>query len=186
MPKKSKIHADKKHAGHQHTEHAKKPHKEEHPHAHHVHHHHEHHAHPEHHTETPESFMKRESNIEDHLIENMVKIQKVHTDLAEKFDKLAKEISNLLALFELAAKNFSVHPATKVGGENDKAFLEKIDRLLEQNKTIAKGLTLMEDSMRKKMYHPQPQNAAPGEETPAEEEQEFTPSIKTNRPLPRF
>lgn len=124
-----------------------------------------------------------DSGIEDKLVENLVSLQKVHIDLAEKFDKLSKEISSLLALFEIAARSFSKHPATKVA-ETDKEFLEKIDKLLEQNKTIAKGLALMEDQMRKKMYR----QAAPTEEAEVKEApaEEYAPSIKSSRPMPRF
>ena len=123
------------------------------------------------------------SGIEDKIVENLVSLQKVHIDLAEKFDKLTKEISSLLGLFEIAARSFSKHPASKIT-ENDKEFLEKIDKLLEQNKTIAKGLALMEDQMRKKMYH----QTAPSEEVEVKGEitEEYSPSIKSNRPMPRF
>ena len=135
-----------------------------------------------------------EAKIEDRLLENIIELQKVHTNLAEKFDKLTKEISSLLALFELAARNFSKHPATKIA-ETDKEFLEKIDRLLEQNKTIAKGLTLMEEHIRKKMYSEHTSEHTAEEKENIEEvseletavTNEYSPSIKTNnRPLPRF
>ncbi len=141
-----------------------------------------------------------EKNIEDKILENLIELQKVHTGIAEKFDKLTKEISNLLALFELAARNFSKNPAVKVG-ESDKEFLDKIDKLLEQNKTIAKGLTLMEEQMRKKLYS-EPHNLSKDSEikerseevvggNPAQQDslitEEYSPSMKfNNRPLPRF
>ncbi len=141
---------------------------------------------------------KSETGLEDKILENIIDLQKVHTNMAEKFDKLAKEISNLLALFELAARDFSKHPAVKIG-ESDKEFLDKIDRLLDQNKTIAKGLTLMEEQLRKKMYveHPiehldqhQEQNLEEPTETTELSElipEGYTPSMKSNnRPLPRF
>src|SRR3990167_4261338 len=100
----------------------------------------------------------QESPLERTLIENIVELQKVHTDLAEKFDKLAKEISSLLALFEVTARSFTKqNPLGEY--EKDKEFLEKIDRLLDQNKTIAKGLTLMEDRMRARIYGAPPQPA---------------------------
>lgn len=121
------------------------------------------------------------SRIEDKLVENLVALQKVHTELAEKFDKLAKEISNLLALFELAAKNFTNQ--TPNVNEADKEFLDKIDKLLEQNKTIAKGLTLMEEQVRGKSYVT-PYTAP--EQKEEEPQQEYSPPIKTNRPLPKF
>jgi hypothetical protein len=123
---------------------------------------------------------KRRESIETKLIENIIELQKVHTNLAEKFDKLSNEISNLLALFELTAKNFAKQaPAGEF--EKDKTFLEKIDKLLDQNKTIAKGLTLMEDKLRQRVYGSTPEKK---EKKPDEE---FQPSITTeNRPLPRF
>jgi tRNA U34 5-carboxymethylaminomethyl modifying GTPase MnmE/TrmE len=89
--------------------------------------------------------------IQKKIIENLVELQKVHSNLAEKFDKLAHQISNLLSLFESAARTFAEQaPATST--EKDKEFLDKIDRLLDQNKTIAKGLTLMDEKMRERIY----------------------------------
>ena len=78
----------------------------------------------------------------------------------------------------MAARNFAKQSP---GGEfeKDKQFLEKIDRLLDQNKTIAKGLTLMEDRMRARVY-----GAAP--EKKEEQEQQSRAPISSNRPLPRF
>ena len=116
--------------------------------------------------------------LEESLLDNIVKLQKVHTDLAEKFDHLSKEISQLLALFELAAKSFA--KSAPIGEyEKDKEFLEKIDKLLEQNKVLAKGLTLMEERLRERVL------GAPPEEKPRQGE--FEPSIASGkRPLPRF
>lgn len=90
-------------------------------------------------------------SLEEKIVHNLVELQKVHTDLAEKFTKLSNQISQLLTLFEMSAREFSKQinmPAI----EKDKEFLDKIDKLLEQNKTIAKGLTMMEEKMREKIY----------------------------------
>lgn len=108
--------------------------------------HHEHHPSHEHHHDHVHA-----SPLEQTIIKNLVEIQKVHVDLAEKFDKLAKEISQLLGLFEITAKRFSSHAALGEY-EKDKEFLEKIDTLLDQNKTLAKGLTLMEERMRERVF----------------------------------
>jgi hypothetical protein len=89
--------------------------------------------------------------VEKKLVENMVELQKVHTDLAEKFDKLSKQLSILLNLFEMAARSFATHPAVRAS-EKDKEFLDKVDKLLEQNKVIARGLTLVEERTREKIY----------------------------------
>src|SRR3990167_7177989 len=110
-------------------------------------------------------------------MENLVELQKVHTNLAEKFDKLADQISQLLSLFEMAARSFGEHPANQVA-EKDKEFLEKVDKLLEQNKTIAKGLTIVEERMRERMYGAQ-------KLLPEKEEEPYTPSA-LSRPLPKF
>jgi hypothetical protein len=95
----------------------------------------------------------RHHTLETSLAENIIQLQKVHTDMAEKFDKLTKQISSLLALFETTARSFATNPNIKMA-EKDKEFLDKIDKLLDQNKTIAKGLTLMEHKIREKMYGP--------------------------------
>ncbi len=108
--------------------------------------HHEHRPNHEHHHDHVHA-----SPLEQTIIKNLVEIQKVHVDLAEKFDKLAKEISQLLGLFEITAKRFSSHAALGEY-EKDKEFLEKIDTLLDQNKTLAKGLTLMEERLRERVF----------------------------------
>jgi len=119
------------------------------------------------------------AELEKTLVKNLVELQKVHTNLAEKFDKLSKEISHLLALFEMTARSFAkkLPPGDIV---KDKEFLDKIDALLDQNKTIAKGLTLMEERFREKVYGNPPERERHGEDS-------FRPSLGSrNRPLPRF
>ncbi len=113
------------------------------------------------------------------LAKNLIELQKVHTDLAEKFDKLSKQISELLGLFEMAAKSFAQHPANQVS-EKDTEFLDKIDKLLEQNKTIAKGLTMMEERMREKIY------GFSKDSTKAEEVSKEPYQQSVGRPLPKF
>ena len=126
---------------------------------------------------------EKEFNIERELIRNLVELQKVHTDLAEKFDKLSREISQLLALFETAARSFA--KSTPLGEhEKDRDFLDKIDRLLEQNKVLAKGLTLMEERLRERMYSPQ---QAGGERTEIGQRMIHKENEnESERPLPRF
>ena len=83
---------------------------------------------------------------EELLIENFAGLQKVMTNLSIKFESLASQISTLLQVFELSAKSL-----VKGGGgegEGDKDLLNKIDSLLNQNKTLAKGLVLIEDKLR--------------------------------------
>ena len=111
--------------------------------------------------------------LEKTLIDNFVNLQRVLTNLAVKFDSLSDQISKLLQLFEISAKSFAEKTSElNVGGskEKDKDFLNKIDTLLEQNKTIAKGLTLMEEKLRGRVYSNSssqtPQGFREGQERP--------------------
>ncbi len=96
------------------------------------------------------------TELEKQLIDNFVNLQRVLTNLSVKFDNLSENISKLLQLFEISAKSFVEKlpegATTGVGKEKDREFLSKIDTLLEQNKTIAKGLTLMEEKLRERIY----------------------------------
>ncbi len=123
--------------------------KEHHP-VHHPHVKHAHHTPVEHKQEHPH--VSRQS-LEEQTIHSLVELQKVHINLAEKFDKLTTQIENLLALFEMAARNFAKQPNMQ-NTERDKEFLDKIDKLLDQNKLLAKGLSLMEEKMRERLYGP--------------------------------
>lgn len=102
------------------------------------------------------------------LIENFVNLQKVLANLGSKFDMLSDKISKLLELFEISAKNFAEKQNSREkaeereqkseahSNEKEKEFLEKVDSLLDQNKTIAKGLTLIEEKLREKNYDQYP------------------------------
>lgn len=144
---------------------------------------------------------KELERLQEKIIENLISLQKVHTSLAEKFDKLSMQISNLLSLFEMTARSLSEHPAVAVS-EKDKEFLGKLDKMLEQNKLIAKGLTLVEERVREKVYgqgeENQQQRQNPPQNIPQRAEmqvpqplpsappsEEFRPSI-ASRPLKRF
>jgi hypothetical protein len=80
---------------------------------------------------------------EELLIENFVGLQHAMTNMSIKFGALSDNIVKLLQVFEESAKNFM-----QGGKEGDKELLNKIDSLLGQNKTIAKGLVLMEGKLR--------------------------------------
>ena len=87
------------------------------------------------------------------LVENFVNLQKAVTNLTVKFDNLADQMSKLLQLFEISARSFSEKLATTMPElEKDREFLDKLNKLLEQNKVIAKGLTLMEENIRERVY----------------------------------
>ncbi|MBU2577099.1 MAG: hypothetical protein KKF50_05255 [Nanoarchaeota archaeon] len=105
---------------------------------------------------------------EEILIENFVGLQHAMTNLSIKFGSLSDNISKLLQVFEEAAKNF-----VSGGRSDDKDMLNKINSLLDQNKTIAKGLVLMEGKLRGR--------SEALEEAP---QQQFQPEGERQRPKP--
>lgn len=130
------------------------------------------------HAHTPIHKPTTNQALEERIIHNLVELQKVHTDLSEKFSKLSTQIEQLLTLFEVSARAFAKQ-ANIQGIEKDKEFLDKIDKLLDQNKLIAKGLTLMEGKMRERLYG--------SENTPATAQQPASArQFDVPRPLPRF
>ena len=187
------------HAVH-HPMHHAKPHE-----THHAEHHPTHHNtrplhHAEHHASAKFEANKKvkktgvvSNRLEMNLAQNIVELQKVHAHLAEKFDRLAGQMASLLSLFEGAAKTFTNNPAMKVN-EKDREFLDKIDRLLEQNKIIAKGLTMMEERARSQVYsQAQGVQGVQGVNAPIESSmsqiesgESFRPGLGGRRPLPRF
>jgi hypothetical protein len=104
---------------------------------------------------------------EELLIENFVGLQHAMTNMSIKFGALSDNISKLLQVFEESARNFM-----QGGGENDKDLLKKIDSLLGQNKTIAKGLVLMESKLRGRA------------EAPSHLAQSNFPEARKPKPLP--
>lgn len=102
---------------------------------------------------------KNKVEIDKALVDNFVALQKVFTNLAVKMDNLTDQIAKLLNLFEISARSFAEKQAGKdiKKREADKEFLQKVDSLLEQNKTIARGLTLMEEKMRERIKESMPE-----------------------------
>ena len=95
-------------------------------------------------SKTPKKKKMTAGQREELLIENFVGLQKAMTNLSIRFESLSGQIVKLLQVFEESAKSYLQ------GGsrENDKDMLNKIDSLLNQNKTIAKGLVIMEEKLR--------------------------------------
>ncbi|MBS3092040.1 hypothetical protein J4466_01330 [Candidatus Pacearchaeota archaeon] len=122
-----------------------------------------------------------QTEINQQLIDNFVALQRVMTNLSVKFDSLSDQISKLLNLFEISAKSFAEKNAGKITKE-DKEFLDKLDKLLDQNKLIAKGLTMMEERAREKMN---PQSQVPVQRPAFQPEQGQNPQTRP-RQLPRF
>ena len=90
--------------------------------------------------------IKKTKNINEILVENFVSLQRVMTNLSIKFDNLTVQISKLLELFEISAKTLAEKSYNLKDNKNGGEMVEKLDNLLEQNKVIARGLTLLHES----------------------------------------
>jgi seryl-tRNA synthetase len=85
-----------------------------------------------------------DKNIEKILVQNFVELQKVMTILSIKFDKLGSQISNLLEIFEKSAEALSKKDLKAQQETNEtNEILKSVKDLADQNKTIAKALSLM-------------------------------------------
>ena len=132
---------------------------------------------------TPKKKTMSQQDMNQILIDNFTNLQKVLTNLSIKFDDLSTNLSKLLQLFEISAKSFAEKYSDKKPEEQinklqqaDTAYLSKLDSLLDQNKTIAKGIMLMEQRIRGR-NSPQSLKEEP--------ESRFGGMIKS-KPLPKY
>jgi hypothetical protein len=86
----------------------------------------------------------KEESVEKILVENFVSLQKVMVNLSAKIGNLTNQVSQLLNLFEISAKSL-VEKGIDLEENYEKKIIEKINNLTEQNKTIAKGITLLHE-----------------------------------------
>ena len=106
---------------------------------------------------------KKESSkkTDELLVQNFIALQKVMTTMSVKFEMLSEQITKLLSLFEVSAKSLAEKQGFSMDKE-DKDFLEKLDKLIEQNKLIAKGLTIMDERLKKEHQEkPNPESIRP-------------------------
>lgn len=90
---------------------------------------------------------KRSEDINNHLVENFISLQKVMVNLSAKFDNLSSQITRLLEIFEISArslaqKDFEKNNVDKNSGE----ILKKLDNLSQQAGLISKGLVLIHEA----------------------------------------
>jgi hypothetical protein len=114
---------------------------------------------------------KQNPDLNKKLVENFVSLQKVMANLSMKFDNLSDQISKLLELFEISAKAMAEKDYEVNKDSDDKKIVERLDALLEQNKVIAKGLSMLHE----------------GENSKEESVQQREPNLlpKMNGQLPR-
>jgi len=132
---------------------------------------------------TPTPKNSKDENIQKILIENFVSFQTVMADLTSKLNSLSTQISDLLNLFEKSAKTF-MEKDIKIGG-TDKAVTEKLDKLLEQNKVLAQGISLLHEvnTPAEEDGEPEEQYEAPEPERPPTHAEQ--PRLMPSRMQPR-
>ncbi len=99
----------------------------------------------------------------DELIKHNISLEKVSLELLESVNKMTHRMDRMLSLFEEAAKN--IESAEKL---DEKPLASQLSDLVEQNKTLARGLLLIERFIRDK--------TSVG----------FTPGTMQPKPLPRI
>ncbi len=77
------------------------------------------------------------------LVENELSLQKKTVELINTFNVLSQRIDRFLGVFEKAASRIE-------RGEIEEPLAKKLESLIEQNKTIARGLLLLEKYVREK------------------------------------
>ena len=82
-------------------------------------------------------------NFVDELIRNNITLQKATIELIDSVNRMTDRTDRLLSLFEVAAKNIE-------RSELKEPLGKQLVMLLEQNKTIARGLVLLERYIREK------------------------------------
>lgn len=81
--------------------------------------------------------------VNDALVENFVELQHVLTNLAEKINRLSENVAELVSIFTQSAKSFEEKQP-----QADSDLINKLDALLEQNKIIARGISIIEERTR--------------------------------------
>ena len=110
-------------------------------------------------------------------------------NLSVKLENVATQISKLLELFEISAKALA-EKNFKMGDEKgSQKIAEKLDTLLDQNKVIARGLTLMHElNPRQGMPQGQPeyQSSQPTQQRPSGRDgiDGYQKSIASEDPVP--
>jgi len=121
----------------------------------------------------------------DMLLDNSIALQKITSNLASELKELNQRIKKLLEIFESASASFKESGASK---KIPKDYEDKLDTIIEQNKTIAEGLLLIEKGVRKKKDSSEsPMKPSINKKLKAfEEENEEDEIDYKSQPLPEF
>jgi len=87
----------------------------------------------------------KEIKVERALIDNFIGLQKVMVGLSAKFDSLTSQISNLLQIFEVSARELAKKEVSVSSNLDAKKVMEKLDVLSAQAGLIGRGLALIHE-----------------------------------------
>ena len=88
---------------------------------------------------------------EELLIENFVGLQKAMVNLSMKFENLSDNISKLLNVFEISARDFMVNKG-KSSPDIEKELIGRLNMMIEQNKAVLGSVRSMDEKLRKQDY----------------------------------
>jgi len=95
---------------------------------------------------TKKTSTSHHDHLLDKLVENTILLQKKDAELMTSTKKLVDKIDKMLNVFDEASKHVMEVSEDKRIAE----LTDKLDDLLNQNKTIAKGLIMLEQYVRKR------------------------------------
>ena len=81
------------------------------------------------------------------LIDNFIGLQKVMVTLSMKFENLSDNITKLLGVFESSARDYMVNKG-RSSPDKDREYLAQLNTLIEQNKSISRGIMQLDERMR--------------------------------------
>ncbi|MBP7708212.1 hypothetical protein KA107_00885 [Candidatus Pacearchaeota archaeon] len=124
---------------------------------------------------------------EELLIDNFVSLQKVMMNLSVKFENLSDNINRLLGVFEMSARDFMVNKG-RTNPEKDREVINQINNLMDQNKALARSISMLDEKMKNK-----PQESLPRQTTMSMPQQQsqtnspagYEPSIQNTQFKPK-
>jgi len=85
------------------------------------------------------------------LIENSIALQGVLTNMAVSLDRLSKNMEKMLDVFKENSMAIGEDKASsEVHEAREKELINRLDSLIDQNKMIAKGIILLESTIKEK------------------------------------
>lgn len=90
---------------------------------------------------------KENEEIQEQLIQNFVSLQNIMANMSSKFDDLTNKISKMLELFEASAESLSKNEIKMPKQVDEDKIMKRLEELADQNKTIARGVTLTHERL---------------------------------------